>query len=119
MRGAMPGGLSAVLFDLDNTLLDRNAGFESFSRELYRTGRFPQAAVAFERFVECYPRSIDAGNIRLLLGIIYARDLNQLEAADKYLTKSMETLRDQQRKDQCVEWLGTVRSALGRPAPEV
>ena len=28
---------SAVLFDLDNTLLDREAGFELFCRELYRT----------------------------------------------------------------------------------
>ena len=28
---------SAVLFDLDNTLLDRNAGFRRFCRELYHT----------------------------------------------------------------------------------
>ena len=31
-------GISAVLFDLDNTLLDRVAAFERFCRELYRTG---------------------------------------------------------------------------------
>ena len=30
-------GISRVLFDLDNTLLDRTAGFERFCRELYRT----------------------------------------------------------------------------------
>ena len=29
--------ISSVLFDLDNTLLDRNLGFESFCRELYHT----------------------------------------------------------------------------------
>ena len=37
MSGAGPG-ISSVLFDLDNTLLDRVAGFERFCRELYRTG---------------------------------------------------------------------------------
>ena len=29
--------IASVLFDLDNTLLDRNLGFESFCRELYHT----------------------------------------------------------------------------------
>lgn len=29
--------IASVLFDLDNTLLDRTAGFESFCRELYHT----------------------------------------------------------------------------------
>ena len=29
--------ITSVLFDLDNTLLDRSAGFESFCRELYHT----------------------------------------------------------------------------------
>ena len=37
MSGA-GSGVSSVLFDLDNTLLDRTAGFERFCRELYRTG---------------------------------------------------------------------------------
>ena len=31
-------GISWVLFDLDNTLLDRAAGFERLCREIYRTG---------------------------------------------------------------------------------
>ena len=31
-------GISRVLFDLDNTLLDRAAGFERLCRELFRTG---------------------------------------------------------------------------------
>ena len=87
-------------------------------REFYRTARFPQAVVAFERFVESYPRSYEAANINLLLGIIYARDLKQLESADKHLTQSMETLRDGERRSQCLKWLTNVREALGRPAPD-
>jgi tetratricopeptide (TPR) repeat protein len=87
-------------------------------RWLYSTGRFPQAAAAFERLLACYPNAPDAGNVRLLLGIIYARDLHQFEAADRCLTQSMETLRDAERKSQCREWLSLVRTALGRPVPE-
>lgn len=88
------------------------------AREFYRTNKFPQAAAAFDRFVECYPRSTDTMDIRLLLGIIYARDLHQFEVADKHLTESMESLRDEKRRNQCIEWLKNVREALGRPAPE-
>ena len=48
-----------------------------------------------------------------------ARDLQQYEAADKHLTQSMESLRDQSHRDQCVQWLTSVRAALGRPAPGI
>ncbi len=87
------------------------------AREFYASGKFTQAAAAFDRFVECYPDAIEAGNVRLLLGIVYARDLQQYEAADKHLTRSMESLRDQSRRDQCILWLRSVRAALGRPGP--
>ena len=90
----------------------------AIGREFYGNGRFPQAAAAFDRFVECYPNSSEAGNVRLLLGIIYARDLRQYEVADRHLTRSMEDLRDAGRRDQCLQWLRNVRAALGRPAPE-
>jgi len=88
------------------------------ARYFYGAGHFPEAAAAFERYVESYPLSIEAGNVRLLLGIINARDLRDYEVADKHLTVSMETLRDRERRDQCFQWLKTVRAALGRPAPE-
>jgi len=88
------------------------------AREFYGTARFPQAAAAFDRFVECYARSSELANVKLLLGIIYARDLAQFEAADKHLSESFEALRDDERRSQCLQWLQNVRSALGRPAPE-
>jgi membrane associated rhomboid family serine protease len=87
-------------------------------REFYGSGRFPQAAAAFERFVECYSHSLEVNDVRLLLGIICARDLRRFEAADEHLTKSMTSLRDPGRRDQCLQWLQNVRAALGRPAPE-
>ncbi len=88
------------------------------AREYYRTGRFASAAEAFERFVECYPDATETPNVRLLLGIICARDLQRFEVADRLLTQSMTTLRDDDRREQCLLWLRNVRSALGRPAPD-
>jgi membrane associated rhomboid family serine protease len=88
------------------------------ARELYSAGRFKSATVAFERLLACYPASSEVGNVRLLLGIIFARDLHEYETADRYLTESMRVLRDEGRREQCVEWLSNVRAALGRPAPE-
>ena len=88
------------------------------ARHLYGGGRFRPAAMAFERFIDCYPGSWDGPNVHLLLGIIYARDLREYEAADRHLTESISELRDQTRRAQCLEWLTNVRTALGRPMPE-
>ncbi|MBI4719364.1 MAG: rhomboid family intramembrane serine protease [Planctomycetes bacterium] len=87
-------------------------------REFYRTNRSSLAATAFERFLDCYPNSRELGSVRLLLGIIYARDLKQYELAEKHLTQTLGNLADAGRKAQCAEWLETVRRMLGRPVPE-
>lgn len=88
------------------------------AREFCRTGRYPQAAAAFDRFVETYPSSREVEDVRLLLGIIYARDLMEYEMADRHLTRSMEKLHDDKRREQCLAWLRSVRAALSRPAPD-
>jgi len=87
-------------------------------REFYRSGRFTEAAAGFDRFLQSYPSSVEAPNVRLLLGIIYARELRHYEDADKQLTLSLRSLRDAVRRDQCFQWLKDVRAALGKPAPE-
>ncbi len=87
------------------------------AREFYGSRRFPQAAAAFDRFLACYPNSPEAPSVRLLIGIIYARDLRRYEEADKHLTGSLGELSEPQRRDQCLSWLAEVRAALGRPAP--
>ncbi len=105
-----------VLKDPQQCLAERQQ--LTIAREFYATGRFPQAAMAFDRFSESYTRSPELSNVKLLLGIIYARDLAQYEPADKHLSDVLETLRDEGRRTQCLEWLKKVRAALGRPAPE-
>lgn len=89
------------------------------AREYYRRGRFSEAAQAFERFAQGYPESAETPNVRLLMGIIHARDLRQYETAERMLTDCMRGLRDDDRREQCLLWLRNVRAALGRPEPDL
>ena len=118
--GDRPGAMSLyeklVALDPKQCLSERQQ--LDLGRAYYSDGQSDRAAAAFERFVDCYPQALEASNIRLLLGIIYARDLRQFEVADKHLTASMASLRDASRRDQCAQWLAHVRVALGRPMPE-
>ena len=88
------------------------------ARQFYETGRFPQAVAAFERFLACYPRSGDGNDIRLLTGIILARDLRQYETAERYLEEVRGRVGQGDRMRQCERWLGNVRAALGKIAPD-
>lgn len=85
--------------------------------ELYAMRRFPQTAACYEKFLKFYFRSSEANHVRLLLGIIYARDLQHYEAAEKYLRESMDRLTDTRRREQASQWLDMVMQALGRPNP--
>ncbi len=88
------------------------------AREFYGSQRAPQAASAFERYLSRYPRGSEIDEIRLLLGIIYARDLQQYGTAEKHLALSLKTLRQEDRRELCQQWLDSAREALGRPATD-
>ena len=88
------------------------------ARACYGSGRFEQAAAAFRRLVESYPQSVEVGNVGLLLGIIYARDLKKFDEAEPYLAGAMDALRDEERRAQCGEWLERVRASLGKSEVE-
>lgn len=107
------------LLDLDDRQCLSERHQLDIAREFFRQEKYAQAAAAFDRYLDCYPSAVEAGNVRLLLGIIYARDLRQYEAADQYLTESIKKLSDESRRAQCLQWLSHVRSMLGRPAPEM
>lgn len=89
------------------------------AREYYRRGQFASAAAAFERFLHGYPDAGETPNIRLLSGIIHARDLGQYETAERLLAESIRGLRDDARREQAMMWLKNVRTALGKPEPDL
>lgn len=88
------------------------------AREFYATHRSPQAANAFERYLACYRLGFETTEIRMLLGIIYARDLQQYADAEKHLSRCLEKFNEGERRRQCLEWLDIVRQALGKPATD-
>lgn len=88
------------------------------ANHLYHLGRFPQAAAAYEKYLKHYASGAEVDNVRLLLGIIYARDLLQYETAQQYLSQSEGKLTDNKRREQCKHWLEIVTAALSRAKPE-
>ncbi len=115
-------GAAAALFEQLMALNPRGCLPErvqlSVARELYATGRFPQAAAAFEQYLRRYPDRSEDGEIRLLLGIVLARDLRRYEAAEQYLAAAVERVASTPRREQAARWLRDVRAALGKTPPE-
>lgn len=88
------------------------------ANQLVTLHRLPQAATSYEKFLNAYPTSPEAIHVRLMLGIIYARDLQQYEVAEGHLTLCLNQLTDDKRRHQCQHWLNVVSEALGKPGPE-
>jgi membrane associated rhomboid family serine protease len=85
------------------------------ANHLYTLHHVPQAAAAYEKLLATYPTAAEAPDIKLLLGIIYARDLKQYEVAEGHLRQSLQKISDTKRLEQCRHWLNVVAEALGRP----
>jgi membrane associated rhomboid family serine protease len=88
------------------------------ARAFFALNKIPQAANAFTIYLAHYRDGYEANDIRLLLGILYARDLQQYNKADELLTETLSKVQDSQRRDQCRQWLDFVRKQLGKPTPD-
>jgi len=87
------------------------------ANQLYTLQHLPQAAAAYEKYLSNYADSAETVHVRLLLGIIYARDLQQYEVAEGHLTLSLAGLSDDKRREQCRHWLNICNKHLGRSTP--
>lgn len=85
------------------------------ANQLVTMSRFPQAATAYERYLKHYPMAPDRDQIRLMLGIIYARNLHQYETAATHLRESLTRLTQPQQRDAATQWLNVVSAALNQP----
>ena len=83
------------------------------ANQLMTLQRYPQAAAAYEKFLKAYPGGTDAVQVKLLLGIIYAKYLKQYQAAQRYLLECLSRLTDPQQEQQAREWLACTAQALG------
>jgi membrane associated rhomboid family serine protease len=85
------------------------------AREYYDSSRYFQAAAAFERYLKNYRNDSEANEVRLLLGIIAARDLRQFETAERHLEEAIKRTTNPTRREQAERWLAEVRAQLGKP----
>ncbi len=107
-------GLYEKLLELDPRQVLPKGSQLDVANQLYRLNRLPQAAAAYEKLLSAYPTSPEANEIRLLLGIIYARDLRQYEVAEGHLRQSLTQFSDEKRQEQARHWLNVVAEGLGR-----
>ncbi len=80
------------------TTLSRRNQYE-LANHFFASGDHASAVYAYERFLEAYPRDPEAPQIRLLLGRINARYLNDPVRAKALLNEAMSGLQDEGAKD--------------------
>lgn len=64
------------------------------ANQLYADHDHPGAAAAYELMLERYPKAARAGEIRLILGVIYARQLNQPQRAREVIEAARPALHE-------------------------
>lgn len=100
--GAQPsGGVGA-------TTLSRRHQLE-LGHWFYQQHDVEGAVYAYERFLEAYPKDSEAGQVRLLLGMIHARSLNDPVKAKQLIAQAVGELRD----DAAIEMAKKELAALG------
>lgn len=79
------------------------------ANQLMAEGKWAQSAHAYEAFLAFYPNYEYIEQVRLMLGLIYARYLNQPEKALVQLTAAKEKLRDPGQLKMCNDELAKLQ----------
>ncbi|MFO0972477.1 MAG: rhomboid family intramembrane serine protease [Phycisphaerae bacterium] len=72
---------------------------------------YSQAAAAYENYLRHYPAAVDRGQVKLLLGIVYARHLRDFARARPYLSECAAGLPDPVHRSAAQHWLDEMGSA--------
>ncbi len=83
------------------------------ANQLTEEGDFPLAADAYEKFLDRYPTGPTAQQVGFLLGVIYARHLQDYGRAVKHLEGCRPNLSDPNMIQQCEYWLDVARQQTG------
>lgn len=115
--GDFDGALSAYesLLRLDPTVALPQVLQLDIANQLAARERYAPAADAYERYLREGANTGDADQVRLLLGILYARHLNQNEPARRHLTDCLHRLSNSQQTEQAKHWLHEVTTRLAPP----
>ena len=80
----------------DDAVLSRQQQLD-VSNHLMSDQRHGEAADAYERFIRCYPNYEHMADIRLMLGIIYGRYLQENDRAEENLRLAIDGLQDKNK----------------------
>ena len=80
---------------------------------LAAAGQHELAAIAYEALLAHYPTYASREQIELLLGLIYARYLNNPVRAKQYLEHCQPQLRDANQRELCQQELARINQSLG------
>lgn len=87
------------------------------ANQLMSMNRYPQAAAAYEKYLKAYPGDGETNQIKLILGIIYAKYLAQYESAQSYLRECLARLTNPDQLQQAHHWLEEAIEAHRRQGP--
>jgi hypothetical protein len=87
-----------LLVDEPRTVFDEQRQVD-LANQLYATGKHETAAQAYELFLEAYPRTLKAAEVRLILGMLYAKRLGKPDRARELLEAAKAKLNDQKQAD--------------------
>jgi len=79
------------------TLLNRRHQLD-LSNHLLRIGRHAAAAAAYQKFLDAYPTDHESASIRLMLGLVKARYLDDPDGARELITSAMDAITDERHK---------------------
>lgn len=79
--------------------------------------RFNDAAEAYESLLRVYPKTEQIEQIELMLGLIYARYLNQFDKAREYLERAVQRLHDPNALAMAREELSRIQPLSAPPRP--
>ncbi len=106
------------LVELDASLVLPRQHQLDVANHLVAQQQHTQAAEAYEKYLAHYTTAEHAEQVRLMLGVIYAKYLSDYERAEAHLRRCRDALSDPRQLDQCDEWLTVAARHLGRPTPD-
>ena len=88
----------------DSQVLSRQQQLD-IANQLMSSGNWKQSADAYEKFMKQYGNSQHHEQVELMLGILYARYLNESEKAIEYLDRARKALADPGQVKMCEDQL--------------
>ncbi len=105
---AMAAEVYTELLEVDDSAFMPRQHQLDISNKLMQTGAYPQAARAYELFLEKYGNYPFIEQIELMLGLIYARYLSKPERGKELLLRAQKKLTDPGQKKLCSDTIAAI-----------